>query len=838
MKECPQCLRCYPDSSSLCNEDGKSLIASLPGEPLLGGRYQLEQRLGQGSVGIVFKARHLFLKTTHAIKVITPELAGNDPALAERFRQEVTTAAAVSHRNLATVTDFGLTENANPFLVMEFIDGPTLASLLSQEPRMSLSRALSLLAPIAAGVAAIHEQGLVHGNLKPANIMTREHSSIASLKVVDLGLANLRRKDWATAAVQQQAAFLNSALYRAPELWVEDKPDKRSDVYSLAAIFYQMLTGVVPFPGDSIDEVRRKATTQQLPSFDSLGLAMSSQLEGAVFAALTKDRDNRIPTVAQFMEEIRRAIPLDGAPKMTAVNYSENFTMDESRYSSPVRKAEGYRGENSPFDYTPRYDAEKERERISIEELRRQVENDRPNVASLRRAQPPEPASNSEAVPPPSGNEPVQEPQLVTRPAPIIDENVQFTVFRPRAVEPELPYSILVYAHLAERAPDAPANSPDPREVVAAKAEEALGPAFPGYTETVEDAQQAIPRNGLLTFVPDFPGITLAPPQHMLVWRGPVHELEFLFTAGRELEGRTIRGSLRVYLGAILLAELNIAINVNTAKARQYANDRDEPGPMPTYRKIFASYSHRDTAIVEQFEQLVDAFGDKYLRDVRDIRAGEKWNDRLQELIRDADIFQLFWSKNSMKSEFVKDEWNYALSLNKPNFIRPTFWEEPMPEDKQAGLPPAALLELQFKKVPIYSAPVAPGSVDRSIAVPASPQTTGSEIPAPTMPSAAPTMRSIPPPPPISAREDWKSTPQQSAGGSLPYQSEAPPTRARPDVIVGQRRPDAFPERGSFSYREYSRKETSPVMFWLMVLIAGLVVAFAIGVLVWYLLLR
>jgi serine/threonine protein kinase len=769
MKECPQCRRCYPDRSLFCNEDGKTLLASLPGEPIIDGRYQLEQRLGQGSLGVVFKARHIDLRTAHAIKLLTPELAGNDPALAERFRQEVTAAAEVSHPNLAAVTDFGLSQNAIPFLVMELIEGPSLAELLSRDGRMRPYQALKVLSAIAAALAAAHKQGLAHGNLKPANIMMQEDSPIASLKLVDLGLANLRRKEWGATVGDQQAAFLNSALYRAPELWFEDKPDARSDVYSLAAVFFQMLTGVVPFKGDSIEEVRRKVLTQKIPLFDSLGIDVSPQLEGVVFAALTKDRDDRTPTIEEFMNDVHQAIPVETAEgsgsmppsdEEETLNYSDNFTMDEPPSSSPVRRAEGYRRDNLSFDRPQRPDAEMQRREGRMKEWDRRIELDRLNV-------PPQGASAN--VPPPT-TEPV------SRPAPIVDENVQFTVFRPRAIEPEVPYSILIYAHLAERAPDAPANSPDPKAVVEQQAREVLGNAFQAYADTVEDSQQAIPRNGVLTFVPDFPGLAVAPPQLMLLWRGPVHQLEFSLTAGRELEGRTIRGNVRVYLGVILLAELNIAISVNTAKARQYANEPSAPDPMPTYRKIFASYSHRDEAIVQQFEQLVVAFGDEYLRDVRDIRAGEKWNARLQELIREADVFQLFWSKNSMKSQFVKDEWNYALSLNKLNFIRPTFWEEPMPEDKQSGLPPAALLELQFKRVPIYVPPSGLESMNDGLV--------SRELPSKALRTVEPTPAAPPdvPASPITPAPTMRSLPKSS---SSPIVAD-PPLPAQTAPVIGR----------------------------------------------------
>ncbi len=835
MKECPQCHRCYADLSASCDDDGQALLASIPGEPLIDGRYELERRLGQGSLGIVFKAKHKFLKTTHAVKIITPALAGDDPSFATRFREDVLAAKTIRHQNIVAVTDFAAIENSISFLVMEFVAGKSFAELLSSGQRIEADRALELLSAVSAGVAAAHKKGLAHGNLKPANIILPEDFPVSDLKVLDLGLAKLRRKDWTSTKDQQQAAFLNSAFYRAPELWSEDTPDERSDVYSLATLFYEMLTGVVPFKADSIGEVRNKVLTQQIPSFDLVGLEVSPALEEAIFGGLSKGRDDRTPTVKEFVSDVRHALLVQTLELRRDEETQENsdyWTVSGRDYSAGIRRTERFEGGQGSSSF------------------------DQGNLST-----------GANVPTPPASNPRIEPVSPANKPATIVDENVQFTVFRPRAVEPEVSYSILVYAHLAERAPDAPADSPEPRELVQEKAEEALGTAFHAYADTVEDSQLAIPRKGVLTFVPDFPGLTLAPPQHMLVWRGPVHELEFTFTAGRELEGQTIRGNVRVYLGAIVLAELNIAINVNTAKARQLAAQPRQPDSMPTYRKIFASYSHRDEAIVQQFEQLVDAFGDKYLRDVRDIRAGEKWNDRLQELIRDADVFQLFWSKNSMKSEFVKDEWNYALSLNKPNFIRPTFWEEPMPEDKQAGLPPAALLELQFKRVPILTVPGAPqttpgyGSSVSPAAVEPQPPPNPASLPptppplprmrsmpppisappppesaaSPSMRSMPPPMTSTPPPPPIVVGGVQESALKTSA--SPPYPSESLPRRARRNVILGQYRPDAFPERGTESYREYTRKETSPVMLWLVVLIAILVLAGGIRLLLWYFLL-
>ena len=141
MKECPVCKRCYPDEINNCPQDGDTTSPTLLGEPTLDGRYLLERRLGQGGMGVVFQARHIFLKTPHAIKVILPDLVGNDPMLATRFRQEALAAAAIRHQNIIAVTDFGVVRGTMPFLVMEFIKGKSLQDVLTQEGTMSPERA-------------------------------------------------------------------------------------------------------------------------------------------------------------------------------------------------------------------------------------------------------------------------------------------------------------------------------------------------------------------------------------------------------------------------------------------------------------------------------------------------------------------------------------------------------------------------------------------------------------------------------------------------------------------------------------------------------------------------
>src|SRR2546430_8182393 len=150
MKECPTCRNCFSDDVAFCPDDGIATVASISGEPILDGRYQLERRLGQGGMGVVFKARHIFLKTAHAIKVILPDLVGNDPMLVTRFRQEALAAAAIRHRNIIAVTDFGVVRGTMPFLVMEFVNGKSLSDILAEEKMMAPTRALEFISAIGA----------------------------------------------------------------------------------------------------------------------------------------------------------------------------------------------------------------------------------------------------------------------------------------------------------------------------------------------------------------------------------------------------------------------------------------------------------------------------------------------------------------------------------------------------------------------------------------------------------------------------------------------------------------------------------------------------------------
>jgi serine/threonine protein kinase len=311
MKECQLCKNCYSDDVATCPKDGMPTAHTLAGEPVLEGKYNLDCRLGQGGMGVVYKARHAYLKTQLAIKIILPDLVGNDPQLVTRFRQEALAAAAIRHQNVVSVTDYGVINGTIPFLVMEYVEGESLHDLLAREKRLSPEKALEVISAICAGVGAAHHQGIVHRDLKPLNIMicSDKPSISQAVKILDFGLAKIKSGELLGSFIQAQTTgLMGSPYYMAPEQWADDEPDSRSDIYSLGVMLFQMLTGDVPFKGSSIPAIMKKHISDPAPTFAELGIDLSPELEVAVRHTLQKEKEQRTPTVEQMIAELKEAV--------------------------------------------------------------------------------------------------------------------------------------------------------------------------------------------------------------------------------------------------------------------------------------------------------------------------------------------------------------------------------------------------------------------------------------------------------------------------------------------------------------------------------------------------
>lgn len=313
MKECQLCKKCYTDDVATCPTDGMPTMHTISGEPVLEGKYHLEKRLGQGGMGVVYCARHAYLKTQHAIKVILPDLVGNDPQLVTRFRQEALAAAAIRHHNVVSTTDYGVAMGTMPFLVMEYVEGESLHDLLTREGKLAPERALDLMTAICAGIGAAHSQGIVHRDLKPLNIMICKDKATMSeaVKILDFGLAKIKSGELLGSFIQAQTTgLMGSPFYMAPEQWSDEDLDGRSDIYSLGVMLFQMLTGDVPFKGSSIPAIMKKHLYDAPPTFAERGLHLSPRLELAVRHTLEKEPQKRTASVEIMVGELRSALGL------------------------------------------------------------------------------------------------------------------------------------------------------------------------------------------------------------------------------------------------------------------------------------------------------------------------------------------------------------------------------------------------------------------------------------------------------------------------------------------------------------------------------------------------
>lgn len=311
MKECQLCKTCYSDSVATCPKDGMPTAHTIAGEPVLEGKYNLECRLGQGGMGVVYKARHAYLKTQLAIKIILPDLVGNDPQLVTRFRQEALAAAAIRHQNVVAVTDYGVIQGKIPFLVMEYVEGESLHDLLAREKVLTPEKALDLMSAICAGVGAAHHQGIVHRDLKPLNIMIcKDKPNMGqAVKILDFGLAKIKSGELLGSFIQAQTTgLMGSPYYMAPEQWSDDEPDSRSDVYSLGVMLFQMLAGDVPFKGSSIPAIMKKHISDPAPRFAAYGVNVLPEIEAAVLHSLEKDKEKRTASVDLMIAELKDAI--------------------------------------------------------------------------------------------------------------------------------------------------------------------------------------------------------------------------------------------------------------------------------------------------------------------------------------------------------------------------------------------------------------------------------------------------------------------------------------------------------------------------------------------------
>jgi len=265
----------------------------------LGERYQVEARIGAGGMAEVYRGFDSVLNRTVAIKVLLPQFA-RDTSFVHRFRREAQAAARLNQPNIVGVYDTGA-DDGTQYIVMEFIEGRTLAEFIGAGRSPTPVQAAEIAQKICDAIAAAHAQGVIHRDIKPGNVMVTRDGTV---KVMDFGIARTLGPETAP----QTSAVLGTASYLSPEQAQGTPVDARTDIYSLGAVLYELLTGRPPFMGDSPVAVAYKQVneTPALPS--SLNPAVPAPLDAVVMKALSKNPSNRYQSADEFSADLARVI--------------------------------------------------------------------------------------------------------------------------------------------------------------------------------------------------------------------------------------------------------------------------------------------------------------------------------------------------------------------------------------------------------------------------------------------------------------------------------------------------------------------------------------------------
>lgn len=309
---CPACAQRFSSDARFCPFDGEPLTESARYDPtadplqgrVIDDRYEILDLIGEGGMGSVYRARHVRLGRSFALKALKRELSV-DPELSARFIREAKAAAAISHPNVVQISDFGSLPTGQPYFVMELLEGISLSSLVWNDGPLPPVRALKIAREIAQGLAAAHEAGIIHRDLKPDNVHVGR-SGDSPVKVLDFGLAKVA----GGSKLTRQGIVYGTPHYMSPEQASGEGVDPRSDLYALGVVLYEMLTGRVPFEADSYMGVLTKQLYAS-PSPPSELLAAPGLLppvEQLVLRCLEKRPSKRFASMAAFVDAVDRLL--------------------------------------------------------------------------------------------------------------------------------------------------------------------------------------------------------------------------------------------------------------------------------------------------------------------------------------------------------------------------------------------------------------------------------------------------------------------------------------------------------------------------------------------------
>jgi len=352
VKICPVCSTEYPNDVKFCPNDGQTLRSATPASDLVGqvvaDRYHVVKKLGEGGMGQVYLAEHVKMGRRSAIKVMNPVMV-HDPDAVARFNREASNASRITHPNVCAIYDFGETPDGLIYLAMEFIEGEPLTDLLEREGAIPVPRATAIFLQTADALQAAHDLGIVHRDMKPDNIMlTSRKGGGETVKVVDFGIAKAVGGDEAGQKVTKTGLVVGTPEFMSPEQLSGDTLDGRSDLYSLALVFYRMLIGKLPFEATSVQETMIKRLTDEPIKLAEArpDLSFPAGLQPVLDTALARTPLERYQSVAKFAADVAA---VTGRPTTGAVPHtrSRGDTEATTQLLTPISAASAPRKQRS-----------------------------------------------------------------------------------------------------------------------------------------------------------------------------------------------------------------------------------------------------------------------------------------------------------------------------------------------------------------------------------------------------------------------------------------------------------------------------------------------------------
>lgn len=303
---CITCSREFGGDLTICPHDGTHLTP-LQQDDLLGtildGRYEMQEVLGGGGMGLVYKARHRLMNRTVAIKVLHKHMVSSADAL-KRFRLEAEAVSCLNVPNILTVYDFGVSMQGQPYMVMDYLAGTTLGDVLETEGRLDIVRSLHIFKQVCFALEHAHEKNVIHRDLKPSNIMLVDFSGQRDfVKIVDFGIAKLLgRAEGELEQLTRTGEVFGSPLFMSPEQCRGKPLDPRTDIYSLGSVMYLTLSGRPLFEGDEVLDLFFKQSTEQPAPFSVVcpELCIPSEIETVIFRSLAKEPGDRFQSMAEL----------------------------------------------------------------------------------------------------------------------------------------------------------------------------------------------------------------------------------------------------------------------------------------------------------------------------------------------------------------------------------------------------------------------------------------------------------------------------------------------------------------------------------------------------------